>query len=79
MDSKVSMPKHYMGNGVIEAMDAMESMMTGAEANVPSISCYWWGCAFKYLWRWPHKNGKEDLLKAKQCIDYLLASLGYES
>ena len=36
---------------------------------------YWWGCAFKYLWRWPYKGVREDLEKAKACIDYLLEYL----
>lgn len=63
-------PRHYQGNG-IETMQAMDSMMFGAD--VSNMEAYWWGNAFKYLWRWPWKNGVEDLRKAMRCIEYLIA------
>lgn len=66
----VTDPPHYSGNGEISCMDALKSMMS--HAIVTPVQAYWWGCAFKYLWRWRLKNGKEDLEKAKQCLDYLL-------
>lgn len=69
----VTAPIHYQGDGNIEAMDAMRSMTSNAE--LPAIQAYWWGCAFKYLWRWPHKNGIEDLRKCRQCLDYLIAEV----
>lgn len=69
----VKMPLHYMGDGSIEMMDAMRSMMTHAE--VKPIQVYWWGCAFKYIWRWPWKNGRQDIMKAIQCLTYLLNCL----
>ena len=67
----VEHPAHYAGTG-IECMDAMSSMM----GDVPPIAAYWWGNAFKYLWRWRKKNGREDLEKARQCIAYLLDEIG---
>ena len=66
----VKRPFHYEGDGKISCMDAMKSMMHAIDATPPMI--YWWGCAFKYLWRWPHKNEVQDLKKARQCIDYLI-------
>lgn len=84
----VSHPRHYAGDGTIECMDAMRSMMGGgycyvADAkdpkrfrNMSQIAFYWWGCAFKYLWRWPRKGGLRDLMKARRCIDYLVEELG---
>ena len=66
-------PKHYMGNGVITCRDAMRSMMDNFHSRGDVI--YWWGCIFKYIWRWPYKGGAEDLLKARACIDYLIESL----
>lgn len=66
----VTAPIHYSGDGKTECMKAMRSMMTYAE--LPLIQAYWWGCAFKYLWRWTHKNGKQDLMKCRQCLDYLI-------
>lgn len=65
----ITAPLHYAGDG-IEAKDAMRSMMAYAE--VMPIQAYWWGNAMKYLWRWPHKGGVQDLMKCKQCIDYLI-------
>lgn len=72
MSDVISHPDHYAGHG-IECMDAMKSMMYGAD--VTNSQAYWWGCAFKYLWRWVRKNGEEDLEKCKRCIDYLLEDL----
>ena len=66
----VSNPMHYAGDGKISCMAALHSMMS--RVVLAPERAYWWGCAFKYLWRWPLKNGRKDLLKARQCIDYLL-------
>lgn len=73
MNNEVSKPAHYQGDG-IECMEAMESMMNALKETpaLPPIVSYWWGCAFKYLWRWPLKHGRQDLEKAVQCIVYLL-------
>ena len=62
-------PDHYAGHGV-ECKDALASAMYGAD--VSNIGAYWWGCAFKYLFRFPRKGGRQDLEKAKQCIDFLI-------
>lgn len=70
MSDPVSAPAHYAGDGKIECMAALRSMMHGIMM-LPSRA-YWWGCAFKYLWRWPHKNGLQDLYKCRQCLDYLI-------
>ncbi len=78
----VSHPSHYTSGG-IECKDAMAAMMGAsyclqpvanfAEAkNLAPIAFYWWGCAFKYLWRWRNKNGIEDLRKCRQCLDFLI-------
>lgn len=84
MDKKepnpVSAPAHYTGDGHIEAMAAMKSMMSVFErpelkGRYSPMSIYWLGCAFKYIWRWPLKNGLEDLKKCRQCLDYLIEEL----
>ena len=64
-------PKHYAGNGKISCMDAMASMLYLAEEELTAPQIYWWGCAFKYLWRWLWKNGKQDIEKCIQCLKYL--------
>lgn len=47
----------------------------GKAVNLAPIALYWWGCAFKYLWRWVRKNGVQDLKKCKQCIDFLIEEI----
>ena len=70
-------PAHYAGDGKIECKAAMGSMMAGYDsAAVCSNVAYWCGCAFKYLWRWPLKNNREDLRKARECIDIALSLVG---
>lgn len=75
MSDVISHPDHYTGHG-IECMDAMKSMMYGAD--VTNSQAYWWGCIFKYVWRFAKKNGVEDLKKARQCISYLIEDLENE-
>ena len=50
----VNHPIHYNAAG-IECIDAMEAMVS--EADVDTHVAYCWQNAFKYLWRWPYKNG----------------------
>lgn len=69
MSDDVKAPAHYLGNG-IECMDAMESMMH--DAKVSPIQAFWWGAAYKYVWRWPFKNGRQDIEKAIRALQYLL-------
>lgn len=83
MSDPVTAPRHYEGS-IIECKDAMGSMMDGQRtwmANnlqslaIPAQAFYWWGCTFKYLWRWPNKGGLEDLKKCRQCLDFLINEL----
>lgn len=82
-EDPVAAPRHYRGDGTIECMDALQLMMNsvycvqpqangGKAKNIPPTGFYWWGCAFKYLWRWIWKNGVQDLRKCRQRIDYLI-------
>lgn len=79
-NNAVSHPSHYTGGG-IECKDAMAAMIQhcvndGKVKNLPHMAFYWWGCAFKYLWRWDRKNGVQDLEKCKQCVDFLIGEVG---
>ncbi len=62
----IKLPDHYTFRGVeaIEVVKIMTATATGVEA-------YLLGCAIKYLYRYPKKNGKQDLEKAEQCIRML--------
>lgn len=70
----IAHPDHYMGAHGIEAMDAIANVLDRVDGLTGSEK-YWYGCALKYLWRWPLKNGREDLRKAVQCVEYLLDAL----
>tara|TARA_B100000475_G_C14724276_1_gene198979 strand:- start:5 stop:271 length:267 start_codon:yes stop_codon:yes gene_type:complete len=65
----VDKPKHYNSSG-IECIDAMKAMSEGAD--ISSHEAYCWQNSFKYLWRWPYKNGVEDLKKARWYLDRLI-------
>lgn len=73
MSDPVKAPAHYAGDGEVECKDALRSMM-GA-ANVWGVEAYWWGCAMKYVWRWPKKGGVQDIDKAIQCLLELRAAI----
>lgn len=62
----VNHPDHY-NKGDIECIDAMLAAAgTEATKNFCQLSC------FKYLWRFKHKNGVEDLKKAEWYLKKLI-------
>ena len=60
----INHPAHYEGNTSLECIDVME-IAFGAEAVGNFCLCN----AFKYLWRYKHKGGDEDVKKAKWYLD----------
>jgi len=68
INDNVNHPSHYT-QGNIECLDAIEASMTPIEfrgamkANI-----------IKYLWRYEHKNGLEDLKKARFYLERMIAS-----
>ena len=67
MTDNVQHPAHYTQGG-IECIDAIETACAG----LTGFEGYCTGNSIKYLWRWKHKGGREDLLKAAWYIDRLL-------
>lgn len=63
----VNSPAHYT-KGNIECIDAIEEVVAG----LAGMEAMCTGNAIKYLWRWKHKNGVEDLKKAKWYIERLI-------
>lgn len=61
-------PGHYR-SGKVECIDAIESALAG---HSDPVAAYLTGQALKYLWRWPLKNGVEDLKKAKWYLERLI-------
>ena len=63
----INHPSHYT-QGKVECIDALEAATEG----LTGIEAVCTANAIKYLWRWKHKNGTEDLKKAKWYIDRLI-------
>ena len=66
--SEVAHPSHYTA-GKIECIDALESALVGLQG----VKAFCTGNAIKYLWRWQHKGGVNDLKKAAWYIDRLVS------
>jgi hypothetical protein len=50
----------------IECIEEIKAALGGG------FIAYLWGSAYKYIWRWPNKNGIEDLKKARWYLDRLI-------
>lgn len=70
-DDPVNHPSHYT-QGDIECIDAIEAACTGLSGD----EGYCVGQVIKYIWRWKHKNGLQDLEKAKWYLERLIANVG---
>ena len=69
-EDNINHPAHYT-QGTIECIDAIESSMTPEE-----FRGYLKGCQIKYLWRYQHKGGMEDLKKCRWYLDRLIKFWG---
>lgn len=65
--SAIDHPSHYNQGGV-ECIDAIKAATVGLNG----FEGFCAGNAIKYLWRWKHKNGVEDLKKSQVYIDWLI-------
>ncbi len=63
----VNHPKHYT-QGKIECIDAIES----AVSTLSGIDAVCTANVIKYIWRWKHKNGSQDLRKAQFYLNKLI-------
>lgn len=61
----VNFPPHYI-TGKVECIDAIQSALTPEE-----FRGFCKGNALKYTWRELHKNGAEDIAKARWYLDRL--------
>ena len=69
-NDNVNQPSHYTTGG-IECIHAIKASMSSEE-----YLGYLKGNAMKYLWRYKHKNGLEDLRKAQIYLGWLVKELG---
>ena len=67
----VNHPAHYEGNTSLECIDVME-IAFGADAVGNFCLCN----AFKYLWRYKHKGGAEDVQKAEWYLNHFESIMG---
>lgn len=72
-NDNVNHPAHYTAGG-IECIDALKA----ATVDLTGIEAVCTANAIKYLWRWKHKNGVEDLNKAMWYIKRLIKEAGHE-
>lgn len=63
----VENPRHYKGRFGLEAIDVHKNFMSDEE-----LRGYYKGNVLKYLLRERHKNGLEDLKKAKKHLEFLI-------
>jgi hypothetical protein len=66
---KVNHPSHYTAGG-IEVIDYLKSKLTQEQ-----LIGFCTGNILKYVSRQAHKNGVEDLKKARWYLDYLIETL----
>ena len=66
----VNHPKHYLKGG-LECIQVIKAQLTPEQYKV-----YLYGNVLKYMWRWPEKNGIEDLRKAKHYLEWLIEEVG---
>ncbi len=68
MNDPVNHPSHYT-SGSAECIDAITAALA---CHTNPIWAWLTGQIIKYLWRWPMKNGVEDLKKARWYLDRLI-------
>ena len=69
MIESVNHPKHYQSAQGIEVIDVIRAFTT----DMTGIEAFDTGNAIKYILRWRHKGGIDDLNKAKWYIDHLIS------
>lgn len=60
-------PGHYAWRGGLECIEIARELCQGSDG----IAAYLIGCATKYIYRYPRKNGLQDLDKAIECLTML--------
>lgn len=70
-NDNVNHPQHYKAANGLEAIDVIEAFT----ADLSGFEATHTGNALKYLLRWKHKNGLEDLKKARWYLDRLIGKI----
>lgn len=64
----VNHPAHYISKNGLECIDAIEA----ATEDLGGMDAVCTAQVIKYIWRWKHKNGLQDLEKARWYLKYLI-------
>ncbi len=64
----VNHPDHYISREGLEVIDVIEAFTEGLDG----IKAVCTGNVIKYICRWQHKNGLEDLKKAQWYLNHLI-------
>ena len=70
-DQMVSHPSHYQSNSGLEVIDVIEAFTDGLNG----IEATDTGNILKYICRWKHKNGLQDLEKAQWYLTHLIEKI----
>lgn len=73
MGDNVNHPEHYQNIAGVEAIDILNDMVK----DLPGKQAVMLWNSMKYLFRFQKKNGVEDLKKARNYLDYLIAVKGF--
>lgn len=71
MGNKVNHPDHYQNIAGVEAIDILNDVVK----DLPGKQAAMLWNAMKYLFRFQKKNGVEDIKKARNYLDYLIADM----
>ena len=74
-DPMVSHPSHYQSKSGLEVIDVIEAFTDGLEG----IEACDTGNIIKYMCRWKHKNGIQDLKKARWYLEHLINHMEKEN
>lgn len=67
-EDMVNSPKHYQSSTGLEVIDVIEAFTDGLNGVEATDT----GNVIKYICRWNHKNGLEDLKKAQWYLNHLI-------
>lgn len=70
-DQMVSHPSHYQSKAGLEVIDVIEAFTDGLNG----IEATDTGNILKYICRWKHKNGLQDLEKAQWYLTHLIEKI----
>lgn len=74
-DVMVSHPSHYQSAAGLEVIDVIAAFT----ADLKGVEATDTGNIIKYICRWKHKNGIQDLKKARWYLEHLIEKLEKET